>query len=56
MQVLSGAHENALAESQSTLQSSRGGWENLEVLRSTGKGYRSAWEVCVWLPDRYTIC
>ena len=56
LQVLSGARENALAESESTLQSSRGGWEHLEVLRSTGEGYRSVWEVCVRLPDRITFC
>jgi len=56
LQVLSGARANALAESESTLQSSRGGWEHLEVLRSTGEGYRSVWEVCVWLPDRITFC
>jgi hypothetical protein len=41
LQVLSGARENALAQSKSILQSSRGGWEHLEVLRSTGEGYRS---------------
>ena len=35
LQVVSGARENALAESESTLQSSRGCWEHLEVLRST---------------------
>jgi len=45
--VLSGARENALAESESTLQSFRGGWEHLEVLGSTGEGYRGAWEVSV---------
>jgi len=55
-QVLSGACENALAASESTLQSSRGGWEHLEVLRSTGEGYRSVWEVCIWLLDRNTFC
>jgi len=55
LQVLSEAHENALAESESTLRSSRGGWEHLEVLRSTGEGYRSVWEVCVWLLDRNTF-
>ena len=54
--MLSEAPENALAESESTLQSSRGGWEHLEVLRSTGDGYRSVWEVCVWLPDWITFC
>jgi len=51
LQVLSGARENSLAQSESTLQSSRGGWEHLEVHRSTGEGYRSVWEVCVWLLD-----
>jgi len=56
LQVLSGARENALAQSESILQSSRWGWEHLEVLRSTGEGYRSVWEVCVWLPDRITFC
>jgi len=55
LQVLSGARENALAQSESTLQSSMGGWERLEVLRSTGEGYRSVWEVCIWLPDRITF-
>jgi len=54
-QVLSGARENALAQSESILQSSWGGWENLEVLRSTGEGYRSVSEVCVWLPDQITF-
>ena len=56
LQVLSEEPENALAQSQSILQSSRGGWEHLEVLRSSGEGYRSVWEVCVWLPDRITFC
>ena len=55
LQVLSGAHENALAESESTLQSSRGGWEHQEELGSTGVGYRSVWEVCIWLPDRISF-
>jgi len=54
--VFSGAYGNALAESESELQCSRGGWEPLEVLRSTGESYRSVWEVCVWLPDRITFC
>jgi len=40
LQVCSGAHEYALAESESTLSTSRVGWADLEVLRSTGKGYR----------------
>jgi len=38
LQVLSGAPANAPAESESTLQSSRGGWEHMEVFRSTGEG------------------
>jgi len=56
LQVFTGAPENALAQSESILQSSRGGWEYLEVLRSTGEGYRSVPEVCIWLPDRITFC
>ena len=56
LKVLSEASENALAESESTLPSSRGGWEHLEVVRSTVEGYRSVWEVCVWLLDRITFC
>jgi hypothetical protein len=54
--VLSGAPENALAESESTLLSSRGAWEHLELLGSTGEVNRSVWEDCVWLPDRITFC
>jgi hypothetical protein len=54
--VLSGACGNALAESESTLQSSRGGWKDLEVLWSTGEGYRGDREVCISLPDRITFC
>jgi hypothetical protein len=41
LQVLSKVHENALVQSESILQSFRGGWEHLEVLRSTGEGYRN---------------
>jgi hypothetical protein len=41
LQVLSGAREIALAKSESNLHCSRGGWECLEVLRSTGEGYGS---------------
>jgi hypothetical protein len=33
-----------------------GGWDHLEVLRSTGKGYQSVGEVCIWRPDRITSC
>jgi hypothetical protein len=51
-----GAHDNSLAESESTLQQSRGGWEHLEVLRSSGKGYRCVWAVCIWLLDQITFC
>jgi len=56
LQVLSGACDDALAQSESILQSSRGGWEHLEVLRSTRKGYRSVWVVCIWFPDWITFC
>jgi len=56
LQVLSGACQNALAESECTLHSSRGCLEHLEVLRSTGEGYWSVWEVCVWLLGRITFC
>jgi len=54
--ILDGAPENALTESESTLLSSRGVWERLEVLRSTGDVARSVWEDCVLLPDRITFC
>ena len=56
VQVLSAALDNALAESESTLQSSRRGWEQLEILRSTGEGYRSVLEGWVWLLYRITFC
>ena len=55
-QVLWGARENALAEFETTLQKSRGGWEHLGVLRSSGEGYQSVWEISIWLPDRITFC
>jgi len=55
LQVVSGARQNALGESESTLQCSRGGWEHLEVLKSTGEGYQSVWEVGVWLLDGITL-
>ena len=51
LQVLSGALENALAESESTLLSSRGVWEHLEVLRSTGEVSWNIWEDLVWLSN-----
>jgi hypothetical protein len=56
LQMLSGARENALPESESSFQSSRGGWEHLEVFRPTVEGNRSIWEVCVWLADWITYC
>ena len=56
LQVPWEAPENDLPESESTLLSSRGAWEHLEVLRSTGEVNQSVWEVCVWLPDRLTFC
>jgi hypothetical protein len=56
LQVLLEAPENALAESESTLFSSKGAWKHLEVLRSTAEVDRSVWEVCVWLPDKFTFC
>jgi len=55
LQVLSGVLVNALAKPERILQRSRGGWEHLEVLWSTGEGYGSVWEVCVWLPDQITF-
>jgi len=48
--------ENALAESESALLSSRGVWEHLEVLRSTGEVAPSVCEDWVSLPDRFTFC
>jgi len=49
--VLSGAPENALSEYEITLLSSRGVWEHLEVLRSTGEVTRSVWEDGVMVLD-----
>jgi len=54
--VLSGAPDNALAESESTLHSSRAVWEYPEVLGSTGEVARSVWEGCLLLPDQFTFC
>jgi hypothetical protein len=51
LQVLSAVPENALAQSESTLLSSRGVWEHLEVLKSTDKVARSVWEDCLLLLD-----
>ena len=47
--MLSGAPESALTESESTLLSSSGVWEHLEVLRSTGEVARSVCDDCGWL-------
>jgi len=49
--VLPGAPVNTLVESESTVQSSRGAWEHLEVNISTDKGYWRVPEFCAWLPD-----
>jgi len=51
-----GATENALAESACNLLSSTGAWEHLEVFKSSSEGNWSVWEVCVWLPNRFTFC
>jgi len=56
LQVRLGAPENALAESENTLLSSSGAWEQLEVLRSTGEVDYSVWEIGMLLPDRFTFC
>jgi len=56
LQPHSGACDNTLAESQSTMHTSRGGWEHLEVVGSCGEGHRSDWEVCIWLPDWIIFC
>ena len=49
-------HLSTLLQSLRALQlDSRGVWEHLEVFRSTGEVDRSACEVCVWLPDQFTI-
>jgi hypothetical protein len=56
LQVRLGAPENALAESENTLLSSRGAWQHLEVLRNTGEVDLSVWEVCVLYLDLFTFC
>jgi len=56
LQMLSGACQSALAEFERTFPNSRVDWEHLEVLRSSGEGYRSVWEVGIWLPDRNIFC
>jgi len=56
LQVLSVSPGNALAESESTLLSFRGAWENLEFLGCTGAVNRSVWELCMWLLDLFTFC
>jgi hypothetical protein len=56
LQVILGAPENALAESENYLHSSRGAWEHLEVDESTGEVEWNVWEVCMCLPDWCTLC
>jgi len=56
LQLLSGAPENAPAESESTLLSCREAWEHLELLGSTSEVDQSVWEVCEWLPDWVEFC
>jgi hypothetical protein len=51
-----GAPEKAFAQSEGNLLSSGGVSEYLKVLRSTGDVDLFVWEVCVWLPHRYTFC
>jgi len=53
--VLSEAPENTAAESKSALYSTRGGWEDLKVVRSTGEINQTVWEDCMSLPDRFTF-
>jgi hypothetical protein len=47
LQVLSGASDNAFEESESSLLSSSGDWEHLEVLRTNGEVAQSVGEDCV---------
>jgi len=54
--VLSGAPENTLAESESTLLRYMGVWEHLEVLRSTGVVAQRVWEDSILLPNQLTFC
>jgi len=54
--MLSEAPENALAQCESTLLSSRRAWMHMEVHRGTGEVDQSFWEVCVCLPDQFTFC
>jgi hypothetical protein len=56
LQVLVAAPYNTLAESESTLLSSKWAWKRLEVLRSIGEVDQSVWEVCMRLLDRVTFC
>jgi hypothetical protein len=51
LRVLPVALANALAESESNLQSSRGAQEHFELLISTGERSESVWEACVLLLD-----
>ena len=53
--MLSEAPENALAEFESTVFTSKGVWEHLEVLRRTGEDTRKVWENCVILLDQFPL-
>jgi len=49
-------HLRMLLQSLRVLWKAPGGaWKPLEVLRCTGEGYWSVWEVCIWFPDRFTF-
>jgi len=52
----SGVPDNACAESDGRLLSSRGVWKHLEVRSSTGEVAWSVWENFVLLPDQFTLC
>lgn len=50
------APQNAVAQSESKLLSSRRANKNLEVFRRTGEVHQSLWKDCMWLPIRYSFC
>jgi len=56
LQMLSGALESALAQSESCFISSSGAWKHLEELGSTGEVDWSVWEICMGLLDWFTLC
>jgi hypothetical protein len=53
---LSDTPENTLVQSDSTMCGSRGVWEHLDALETTGEVVRGVGEVCSFLPDRFTLC